>query len=108
MNYFSPYYKTMKTTLDYYNRVDDFVKGADGKSRYCTDSIITRQQEVEATSEIELFEKFYKLNNRLRYCNGSYYEWQSKDFQKKYSNWLKSDDYKQKSFNLYYGNGVVD
>jgi hypothetical protein len=70
-------------------------------------SEIKRQENIEADTEIEIFEKFYKMNNSLRYCNGSYYTFK-KEWQDKYNNWLQSDDYKAKSFNLYYGNGVVD
>jgi hypothetical protein len=88
----------MKVTLDYYDRV----------SYTNWDSEIKKQKEIEDDTEIGLFEQFYKLNNSLRYCNGSYYKFQDKDWENKYNAWLKSDDYKKKSFNLYYGNGVVD
>jgi len=88
----------MKVTLDYYDRV----------SYTSIHSEIKKQKEIEADNEIDLFEQFYKLNNSLRYCNGSYYKFQDKDWENKYSDWLKSDDYKKKSFELYYGNGVVD
>jgi hypothetical protein len=71
-------------------------------------SEIKRKENIGAYTDIGIFEKFYKMNNRLRYCNGSYYKFSTKDWQDKYNEWLKSDDYKQKSFNLYYGNGVVD
>jgi len=64
-------------------------------------------KEIEG-DEIVLFEKFYKLNNSLRYCNGAYYKWEDKSWTDRYQDWLKSDDYKKKSFNLFYGNGVVD
>ena len=88
----------MKTTLDYWDKID-----------YTSiNSEIKRQQEIESNNEIEMFEKFYKLNNSLRYCNGSYYKFQNKEWENKYQQWLKSDDYKKKSFNLYYGNGTVD
>lgn len=88
----------MKATLDYYDKV----------SYTSIKSEIKRQEEIEGDTEIDLFEQFYKLNNSLRYCNDSYYKFQDKDWENKYNAWLKSDDYKKKSFNLYYGNGVVD
>ena len=89
----------MKTILDYYDRPD----------RFTLTSVIERQEEVEGKDDIEIFENFYKLNNSLRYCNGSYYKFQSSDWQNRYNDWLKSDDYKKKSFNLFYGRGgVVD
>ena len=71
-------------------------------------SEIKRNEEISGNTEIEIFENFYSKNNRLRYCNGSYYKFQSKEWESKYNNWLKGDDYKKKSFQLYYGNGVVD
>ena len=71
-------------------------------------SQITSQKIISGENDIEIFEKFYKENNSLRYCNGSYYTFVSEDWTNKYKDWLKSDDYKKKSFNLYYGNGVVD
>ncbi len=88
----------MKTILDYWDKIDY-------RSVF---SEIKRQEELEANNDIEMFEKFYKLNNSLRYCNGSYYKFQDNQWEKKYQAWLKSDDYKKKSFQLYYGNGVVD
>jgi len=88
----------MKTTLDYWDKIDY-------RSVF---SEIKSQKELEANNEIEMFEKFYKLNNSLRYCNGSYYKFQDNQWEEKYQAWLKSDDYKKKSFELYYGNGVVD
>jgi hypothetical protein len=89
----------MKTILDYYDKID--------RTKVC--SVIVNTKEIEGDSEIELFEQFYKLNNRLRYCNGSYYKFQDINLQNKYNEWRKSDDYKNKSFNLFYGkNGIVD
>ena len=88
----------MKLILDYYDR----------ESYLNFKSIIKSQREIEADNDIEIFEKFYKMNNSLRYCNGSYYTFQDKEWESKYNQWLKSDDYKKKSFDLYYGNGIVD
>lgn len=88
----------MKKTLDYYTVVD--------RTRYVSSIVSTK--EIDFENNIDCFEQFYKLNNSLRYCNGSYYKFQDKKKEKEYQDWLKSDDYKKKSFNLYYGNGVVD
>jgi hypothetical protein len=71
-------------------------------------SEITSQETIAGENDIEIFEQFYKKNNSLRYCNGSYYTFVSKDWASKYNEWEDSDDYAQKSFELYYGNGVVD
>jgi hypothetical protein len=88
----------MKTTLDYYTEVDRY--------RFISDIVSTK--EIEFENNIDCFEQFYRLNNSLRYCNGSYYKFQDNTIEKDYKDWLKSNDYKKKSFNLYYGNGVVD
>jgi hypothetical protein len=85
-------------TLDYWDIPD----------RTKIHSVIVKTKDITGNYDIGLFEQFYKLNNSLRYRNGSYYKFQDKEWQDKYNQWLKSDDYKKKSFNLYYGNGVVD
>ena len=97
-----------KATLDYWNPRNETVVTESGYRYHDNTSVITRTQEIEDTTEIGMFEQFYKLNNRLRYCNGSHYTFQDKQWERKYKEWLQSDDYKAKSFNLYYGNGVVD
>ncbi len=88
----------MKVTLDYYDKI----------SYTSCDSEKKREEDIEGNNDIEIFEAFYKKNNSLRYCNGAYYRFQSKEWDSKYRDWLNSDDYKQKAFKLYYGNGVVD
>ena len=88
----------MKATLDYWDNID----------RTSIRSVIVSTKDIEANNNIELFEQFYRLNNRLRYCNGSYYKFQDKLLEELYRVWLKSDDYKKKSFDLFYGNGTVD
>ena len=88
----------MKVELNYWDRVD----------YYSSRSEIKRTESIESDNEIDIFESFYKKNNRLRYCNGSYFKFVSSEWDQKYKDWLNSDDYKKKSFNLFYGNGVVD
>jgi hypothetical protein len=97
-----------KVILDYYNLKGEDVITESGFRYEKTTSVITGQEIIEAKTDIEVFEKFYKLNNRLRYCNGSYYKFQDKSWENLYNDWLNSEDYQRKSFNLYYGNGVVD
>jgi hypothetical protein len=62
---------------------------------------------LAAETEDALFEEFYKKNNELKYCNGSYYEFQNPEQQEKYKEWKKNLSH-SRSFELYYGNGVVD
>lgn len=77
-------------------------------SYYTSGSKIEKVLTVSYETEIELFETYEKMNNRLRYCNGSYYEFVDKEIEKRYFEWLKTDDYKKKSWDLFYGNAVVD
>jgi len=98
-----------KATLENWNPRNEWVVTETGFRFLDTSSVITNTKDIEDTTEIGLFEQFYKLNNSLRYCNGSHYKFQDKQWEQKYHEWLKSDDYKKKSFNLFYGNnGVVD
>lgn len=88
----------MKAILDYYERTDITQPYSE----------IIKQEEINAETEIKLFEQYYKLNNSLRYCNGSYYKFQNKTWEEKYLAWLKTDDYKKKSFGLFYSGSFVD
>ena len=70
-------------------------------------SEIKRTEDLSAETEDALFEAFYKLNNRLRYCNGSYYEFVAIGDTVRYKKWLENLSH-ARSFGLYYGGGVVD
>jgi hypothetical protein len=98
----------LKATLDYWNPRNKSVVTASGFRYQDTSSVITNTKDIKDETEIGLFEQFYKLNNSLRYCNGSYYKFQDNELEQKYSQWLQSPDYQAKSFKLYYGNGIVD
>ena len=69
-------------------------------------SEIKRTENWEDTKE-GIFKKFDKQNNRLRYCNGSYFKFEDETLNTEYLNWYKSLSESVK-FNMYYGNGVVD
>ena len=98
----------MEANIDYWDTLRETKRYPEGGYYESQTRTCIRTEALNGESEIEIFEKFYKKNNQLRYCNGSYYLWTSKEWDDKYAAWLKSDDYKAKSFNLFYGNGVVD
>lgn len=98
----------MKVILDYYNPERENKITETGFSYLSTKIVITEHKEISGKENIDIFKQFYKLNNSLRYCNNSYYKFQDKIWENKYKEWLDSDDYKKRSFELYYGNGVVD
>lgn len=64
------------------------------------------ESELEGTMD-EVFVKHYKANNSLRYCNGYSYHFKDEKVNEMYYLWLKLMP-KSRSFNLYYGNGIVD
>ena len=78
------------------------------KDVYSCESVIQYEKQIVGDNYNEVFETFYKMNNQLRYCNGSYYQFKDVNLQNQYKLWLNSDSYTKKSFELFYGNGVVD
>lgn len=54
-----------------------------------------------------LFADLEKINNRHRYCNGISYSLEDSNAQRKYRLWQRIIPY-ARSFELFYGNGVVD
>lgn len=72
----------------------------------CVDYKVSEVEEWKGTFD-EVCEKLDVLNNKLRYCNGHYYKFDSTDMQLKFKLWydLIPD---ARSFSLYYGNGIVD
>ncbi len=97
-----------KAELEYWSPANESVVTESGFRYLNTRSVVKKKETIEAADEIALFELFYKKNNQLRYCNGTYYTFVDKVQEAKYREWLQSDDFKKKSFNLFYGNGVVD
>jgi len=98
----------MDTILNYYAPANNTIVTESGFRYMNTKTEYKRSENLHAENDIDLFEQFYKKNNQLRYCNGHYYEFADANIKARYKEWLNSDDYKAKSFNLYYGNGIVD
>mgnify|MGYP001014017590 CR=1 FL=1 len=86
----------MQTKIEYWDRV----------SYTSCKSELQRTETLNGTKE-EIFKRFDKKNNSLRYCNGSYYKFQDNALQQEYLKWYKSLSEATK-FNMFYGNGVVD
>ena len=96
----------MTARIEYWSPKNETVVTESGFRYLNTDSIIQRVEEWEGSEE-EIFKKFDKKNNSLRYCNGSHYKFENKHLETKYQNWYNSLD-ESTRFNMYYGNGVVD
>lgn len=97
-----------KVILDYWGPKNESVVTESGFRYLDTRSVIKSTKEISDDTEIGILVQFFKLNQSLRYCNGSYYTFQDNTWENKYQEWLKSDEYKKNSFELYYGNGIVD
>ena len=98
----------MDTILNYFAPANNTIVTESGFRYQNTNPEYKRSETLHAQNDIDLFEQFYKKNNQLRYCNGHYYEFADANVKVRYKEWLNSDDYKAKSFNLYYGGGIVD
>ena len=98
----------MEVTLNYFSPANKSVVTESGFRYLDTKPEFKGTETLVAENDIALFEQFYKKNNQLRYCNGHYYEFANPQDTLRYREWLKSEDFKDKHFNLYYGNGIVD
>lgn len=59
---------------------------------------------VQGNSLKDIFKKAYNYTRSSRYDNARRYEFQDKDIQDKYNNWVHTDV----TMEMYYGGGVVD
>ena len=72
----------------------------------CISEIVFSKELTGETKE-SIFLEFYKLNNSLRYCNGSHYTFEDTYLKKEYDDWYKNLDKKTK-INLFYCGTYVD
>ena len=86
-----------ETILEYWNPKNETVVTDTGFRYLNTDSVIINEVPIKFKDDIDLFEKFYKKNNSLRYCNGSYYKFKDKKWERKYNEWLTREEKKRKS-----------
>lgn len=95
-------------------QIDDFVKFKHDVSKPfkaevedCSDYKPTGKKFIYEGTMDEVFERFYKANRTYRYCNGKYYKFTDKNVQHIYQLWNDSMP-SSRSFDLYYGDGIVD
>ena len=71
-------------------------------------TVVTETEDVwEGETLDEVFVRMYKANNSLRYCNGHSYHFKDNAVAEQYHLWNLTMSH-GRSFDLYYGNGVVD
>ena len=96
----------MKARIEYWNPKNETVTTKTGFRYLDTKSVITNIETWEGTKE-EIFKKFDKKNNSLRYCNGSYYKFEDETLNTEYLKWYKGLSESTK-LDMFYGKGVVD
>ena len=96
----------MKARIEYWNPKNETVITETGFRYLDTKSIITKIETWEGTKE-QIFKKFDKSNNSLRYCNGSYYKFEDETLNTEYLKWYKELNESTK-LDMFYGKGVVD
>lgn len=96
----------MKAIIEYWSPVNKTVVTETGFRYLDTKSDITKVEAWEGTKE-QIFKRFYKENNSLRYCNGSYYKFEDSTLRTEYQKWYNGLN-KSTKFSMFYGNGVVD
>ena len=104
--------KPFKATDIYHKEYDEWnypdVEGGEPRHHvYPRTAAKEEEHEIEGATMDEVFEKHYKANNSLRYCNGYYYKFKDEKVQKLYNLWDITMP-EARSFWLYYGNGTVD
>lgn len=92
--------------VEYWDIVEESRVSETGFRYRSSQTKLMKTETWEGTGE-EIFKRFDAANNRLRYCNGTYWKFKEKEMQEKYIAWYKSLD-KNTQFNMYYGNGIVD
>ena len=61
---------------------------------------------LKGVNNQSILDQFYKLNRRSD--ASCYHKFASTGWQTIYSNWVNSEDYRKRSFDLYYENTIVD
>jgi len=96
----------MIVKIEYWSPRNESMVTKDG-FRYRDTKSVCKEVRSWEDSKLEIFRKFDKQNNRLKYCNGSCYKFEDKAIHNEYREWYQSLD-KSVQFEMYYGNGIVD
>ena len=87
-------------------KIKTFIRKTDHYKQPKGEKYNIKEGVIIGESEQDIFDKFYKKNRR---ADNSYYnEFKKKEWKEKLSNWYKSEDFKKRSFDLYYHNSIVD
>lgn len=76
--------------------------------RYRSSESVVVSVELYTGTPNEIYTKFYHANERLRYCNGSYFKFKDKEEQIKYISWLTTLPESARFQMMYSGGRIVD
>ena len=98
--------RTLNNNIKMEAKITIFVRKSDHYNHPKGEKYNTREEHIKGDTEQEILDKFYIKNKR---CDASYYfEFSDIEWGNKLKAWYKSDDYKKRSFSLYYQNSIVD
>jgi len=87
-------------------KINVFVRKSDHYKQPKVHKYNVIEEVILGNTEQEILDKFYKKN---RGADASYYnEFASNEWKNKLKQWYNSDNYKKRSFSLYYENSIVD
>jgi len=87
-------------------KINVFVRKSDHWNHPKGQEYNVREELIKGNTQQEILDKFYKMNKR---CDASYYnEFADTKWKNQLKEWYASEDYKKRSFSLYYENSIVD
>ena len=100
----------MEVIIEYWDKLRETITNEVGFCYENQDSTVTDTEKHMILTEeqkIELFKDFDKRNNKLRYCNGTYWKFKDDNMQEEYLKWYRELPETIKH-DMFYGKGVVD
>ena len=87
-------------------KINVFVRKSDHWQQPIGQEYNVREVIVQGSNNQEVIDNFYRKNKG---CDASYYnEFSDIKWRNKLKDWYDSEDYKKRSFSLYYKNSIVD
>jgi hypothetical protein len=96
--------ESIEIRVQYWKNVNQLKRTDSGFSYFSDESVLDRTETWKGTEDA-IFAKYYKENNSLKYCNGTYWKFEDATIFKKYSEEFFP---KYHTIENYYGGGVVD
>jgi len=87
-------------------KINVFIRKSDHWNQLTGQKYNIREDLIQGSTQQEILDNFYKKNRK---CDASYYnEFSETKWKNLLKVWYDSDNYKQRSFSLYYESSLVD